>query len=140
MSEKSTPFTRILSAFLIHNADEGDGAPQLVEDLVTAHQMNVEHLPPLAPIEPRRRKHIEDEIKKVNPVAKKKWKGGGGFVDFTQKGSGSHIQTLAEDVDSRVSARMRGSRKSEDEKTRVQKAKALVQEILEEIARRNGWE
>ena len=138
MSEKSTPFTRILSAFLIHKADETDGAPQLVEDLVTAHQMNVEHLPPLAPIEPRRRKNIEDEILKVNPVAKKKWNGGGGFVDFTQKGSGSHVQTLAEDVDSRVSARMR-ARKEEHEKTRVQKAKALVQEILEEIARRNGW-
>lgn len=132
MSEKSTPFTKVLSAFLIHKADETDGATQLAQDLVTAHQMNVQEIPPLAPIDPKRRKNIEDEMKKVNPVAKRILKGGGGYVDFTKKGSGSQVQTLAEDVDRLVSARMLKGTKEE-------RAKSLVQEILEGIAKRNGW-
>lgn len=138
MSEKGSPFINFLAHLIFGAAQDHHAEEDVVEGLVSAHQLNdasgKHH--PFVVMNSEVRSIVAHEVDKADAVAAKMRSKPVGYVNFKDKRSGPAVQTLAERVDAHVSDK---KRKDALKKPTVENAKRTVQEIMEEIADRNGW-
>jgi hypothetical protein len=135
MGEKGSTFIGVLSSFIFGSAQDQHMEEEVVEGLVSAHTLNVEGKPPLNVLKPKVKKLVTHEVVNVNPVAKAKLKGGGGFVDFLSPNSGPAVQSLAERVDRRVSQ----DKLDKGSTDPVEIAKKAMRDAADEVVKRAGW-
>ncbi len=134
MSEKGTPFINILAALIFHSAKEKGVADDTVGGLTAAHQLNTaggKHQP-FAVMKPKIRNLVEHEVDGVDTAVENLGVKNIGHVKLKSTTAGPAVQALAARVDYHVSERKRRN-------DPVAKAKRIVQEIEDEIIKKNNW-
>lgn len=134
MSEKGSPFINILAALIFHSAKEKGMEEEVAEGLVAAHQLNDAggRHEPLRVMKPRVRKLVEHEVDGADGAVESLGLTGIGHVRLKDRRAGPAVQSLAERVDHHVSERKRRT-------NRVTRARQVLQEIQDEIIKKNGW-
>lgn len=131
MGETSTLFDRILSKFIFYKARDRGLGREVTQGFISGHTLHTDSNKPLEALAEPVGSLIREEARKVYKAANNV-KSQSGQVDLNAAGTGKSLQSVAAEVDRKVSDRIYRNI------PRV-KARRVLQEIQDEIIKKNNW-
>ncbi len=105
MGEASTLFDRILSKFIFYKARDGGLEREVTQGFISGHTLSTDSNTPLEALTEPVGSLIRDEARKVYNAANNV-KSQSGQVDLNVAGTGKRLQSVAAEVDRKVSERI----------------------------------